>query len=302
MTARRHLVTGVTGFVGARLAERLVEEGRSVRVLVRDPARLPDAPWVSGVEVVTGDVGGGPGLADALQGVDVAYYLVHAMSDGDDYAAVDLRLATAFARACADAGVARIVYLGGLLPTEDEPTEHLASRREVGQVFLDGPVPAAVLQAGMVVGRGSASFELMELAVRWLPVIVGPSWLNRSMQPIALPDLLHYLVGVADLPADVNRTFDVGGPDVLRYRDLIAEHARAGGRRAPTTVTVPVPLPHTLSFVVGEIAPGPSSLNSALAHSLSVDMVCTEHDIAEHVGDPPGGLTGVEDALRLAHD
>lgn len=301
MSARRHLVTGVTGFVGGHLAERLVAEGAQVRVLVRDPARLPDASWVDRVEVAVGDVGDAARLAEALDGVDVAYYLVHAMSDGDDYAAVDRRLATTFAQGCADAGVSRVIYLGGLVPEDpDDLTEHLASRQEVGRLFLDSPTPAAVLQAGMVVGRGSASFDLMEQAVRWLPVVVGPSWLNRHMQPIALPDLLHYLVGAAGLPADVNRTFDVGGPDVLRYRDLLAAHARAGGRRAPSTITFPVLLPHTLAFLVGQVSAGPSSLNAALVHSLSVDMVCRERDIAEHVPDPPGGLTSVEEALRAA--
>ncbi len=296
----RHLVTGVTGFVGASLAERLVEHGHEVRVLVRDPGRLADAPWTSAVEVVTADVGDATALSGALEDVDVAYYLVHAMADGDDYATADRKLATTFAQACARAGVGRIVYLGGLGPDGHELTEHLASRREVGRILLDSPVPTVELRAGMVVGRGSASFDLLEQAVRRLPVLVGPSWLNRSMQPIALADLLFYLEAVAGLPADVNRAFDVGGPDVVRYRDLLAAHARAGGRRAPTTVTVPVLLPHTFSFRVGELPRGPSSLNAALVRSLSVDMVCTEHDLAELVGDPPGGLTSLDEALRAA--
>ena len=295
-----HLVTGATGFVGARLAEHLAGEGQDVRVAVRDPARLPDAPWVSAVDVARADVGDPDTLRTALTDVDVAYYLVHAMSDGDDYAARDRELATTFAEACAEAGVRRIVYLGGLGAEGDDLTEHLRSRREVGRVFLDSPVPTVELRAGMVVGRGSASFDLLEQAIRRLPLLVGPSWLNRSMQPIALPDLLFYLQAVAALPDDVNRALDVGGPDVVRYRDLLTAHARAGGRRAPATFTVPVLLPHTFSFLVGELTRGPSSLNAALVRSLSVDMVCTEHDIAELIGDPPGGLTPLETALRMS--
>ena len=295
----RVLVTGATGFVGGHLVRRLLESSEhEVRVLARDPSRLPEDEWTTEVEVSTGDVGDGEALRRALDDVDVAYYLVHAMSDGDDFAEVDRRLAATFARACEDADVSRIVYLGGLVPEEGEITEHLASRAEVGRIFLDSTVPAVELRAGMVVGRGSASFDLLETAVRWLPVVVGPSWLNRSMQPIALADLLHYLAAAADLDPKVNRSLDVGGPDVVRYRDLLAAHARAGGRRAPTTITFPVLMPHTLSFLVGQVAPGPSSLAAALVHSLSVDMVCRDDDVVTLLGAPPGGFTPLETALR----
>jgi uncharacterized protein YbjT (DUF2867 family) len=295
------LVTGATGFVGARLAERLVELGRPVRVLVRDPARLPAAAWVQSVEVVRGDANDPGALARAMQGVEVAHYLLHAMSDGDDWADADRELASTFARVAATAGLRRIVYLGGLLPPPGtEATEHLASRDEVAQILLAAPVPAVVLRAGMVIGRGSASFDLLEVATRLLPVVVGPRWLQHRMQPVALDDLLHYLVAVTDLEDVVNRSFDVGGADVVSYRDLLRAHASAAGRRRPSTVLFPVLLPHTFSLVVGTLAPGPSSLNAALVHSLSVDMVCTERDLDALVGPPPGGPTGVDEALRRA--
>lgn len=301
MTTAPVLVTGVTGFVGAHLAERLVTRGHQVRVLVRDPARLPDAAWVSSVEVVQGDAGDPQVLARALAGVGVAHYLLHAMSDGDDYAAADRVLANTFAAEAAEAGVQRIVYLGGLLPPADsELTEHLASRDEVAQILLGGSVPAVVLRAGMVIGRGSASFDLMEVATRLLPVVVGPTWLKHRMQPVGLEDLLHYLLGVTDLEGEVRRSFDVGGPDVVTYRELLQAHARAAGRRVPSTLLFPVLLPHTFSLLVGTVAPGPSSLNAALVHSLSLDMVCTERDLDDLVGPPPGGPTSVEAALRQA--
>lgn len=295
------LVTGVTGFVGAHLAERLVDEGREVRVLVRDPARLPRAAWVQSVDVVRGDANDPGALARAMQGVEVAHYLLHAMSDGDDFSAADRELARTFATAADSAGLRRIVYLGGLRPPPDHaPTEHLASRDEVAQILLAGRVPAVVLRAGMVVGRGSASFDLLEVATRLLPVVVGPTWLRRRMQPIALDDLLHYLVGVTDVEGEVRRGFDVGGPDVVTYRELLRAHARAAGRRAPSTLLFPVLLPHTFSLLVGTLAPGSTSLNAALVHSLSLDMVCTERDIDALVGPPPGGPTGLEEALRRA--
>lgn len=295
------LVTGVTGFVGARLAERLVDQGREVRVLVRDPRRLPDASWVDDVDVVQGDASDPAALDRALAGIEVAHYLLHAMSDGDDYAAADRELAETFAAAAERAGLRRVVYLGGLRPPAGtEPTEHLASRDEVAQILLSGAVPAVVLRAGMVIGRGSASFDLMEVATRLLPVVVGPTWLRRRMQPIALEDLLHYLVAVTDLEPEVRRGFDVGGPEVLTYRELLHAHARAAGRRRPPTVLFPVLMPHTFSLVIGTLAPGPTSLNAALVHSLSLDMVCTERDLDALVGAPQGGPTRVEEALRQA--
>ena len=294
-----HLVTGATGYVGGHLARHLVAVGRRVRVLVRDPARLPDAPWVEDVEVVTGSVDDAGALAAALDGVSVAHYLVHAMTDGDDYAAVDRALAEAFAAGCEDAGVGRIVYLGGLWPQDGELTEHLASRREVGEVLLASSVPTAVLQAGIVIGPGSASYDLLAFAAKRLPVVVGPSWLAHRVQPIALDDLLVHLEVAADLPPEVDRTFDVGGTDAVSYTKLLREFSRATGRRPRPVVTFPVLLPHTTSLAMGTLSPGPTSLNTALVHSLSVDMVMSEDDFAEHL---PTGYRrmGVADALRLA--
>lgn len=295
-----HLVTGATGYVGPLLVERLLEQGREVRVLARDARRLERFAWHDRVEVVEGGVEDTQTLDAAVMGVDVAYYLVHAMSDGDDYSVVDRSLARGFAAACESAGVGRIIYLGGLYAAEVELTEHLASRREVGEVFLGSTVPAAVLQAGMVIGPGSASFELLRHAVETFPVLVGPSWLSHRVQPIAVEDLLHYLSAAGDLPPEVDRAFDIGGPDALRYRDLLAACARAAGRRPRPVVTFPVLLPHTTSLAIGTVAPGPTSLVSALVHSLSVEMVCDEQDLDDLVGPPPGGRTDVATALRAA--
>lgn len=293
-----HLVTGATGYVGGHLARRLLDHRERVRVLVRDPARLP-ADLASTAEVAVGDVADPDALRAALADVDVAFYLVHAMTDGDDYARVDRELATGFASACEDAGVGRIVYLGGLWPADEPLTEHLASRREVGDVLLASSVPTAVLQAGMVIGPGSASYDLLAQAVRLLPVVVGPSWLAHRVQPISLADLLVHLEAAATLPAEVDRAFDVGGPDAVTYADLLRACARAVGRRPPPVVTVPVLLPFTTSLLMGTLAPGSSSLNAALVHSLSVNMVMDEDDFAAHL--PPGHRRqGVAEALAAA--
>lgn len=298
MTARTALVTGASGAIGSHLPSRLVDLGWRVRVLTRDADRLAGSPWVDDVEVVVGDATSPVDMARATDGVDVAWFLIHSMSGSLDYAERDREIAAVFAQACATADVSRIVYLGGLLP-DDELSEHLDSRRDVGTVLLDGSVPTAVLQAGIVLGPGSVSYELLRRSAE-LPVLVVPRWVDHRVQPIGLDDVLHYLVGAADLPAEVSRTFDVGGPDVLTYAELMAAAAQARGRRAPRLLRVPVLLPATAAAVAGVVAPAPTTLVAALVESLQHDMVCRERDITEHVGPPSGGPTSVADALVAA--
>ena len=297
-----HLVTGATGYVGGKLARHLLDQGRDVRVLVRDPDRLPDS-LRGDVDVAVGSVDDGDALASALDGVRVAYYLVHAMSDGDDFVTQDRRLAESFAAAAdtarADGGtLERLVYLGGLWPRDEPLTEHLASRKEVGDILLATSVPTAVLQAGIVVGPGSASYDMLSLAARLLPVVTGPSWLHHRVQPISLADLLVHLEAAADLPADVDRAFDVGGTEAVTYAELVRACQRSLGKRAAPVITWPVLLPHTLSELAGTFAPGPSSLNAALVHSLSVDMVMDEDDFAAYL---PAGHERDDVRTALAH-
>ena len=298
MSPRRALVTGASGAIGSRLTARLLDEGWVVRVMSRDASRLDAFPWSSDVEVVEGDASSQDDLDRATADVDVAWFLIHSMSDGQDYADEDRRIAQAFAAACLRSGVSRIVYLGGLLP-DGELSEHLDSRQEVGQTLLDSGVPTTVLQAGIVVGPGSVSYELLRRAAA-LPLVVAPTWVNHRVQPISLADALHYLVGAADVPPDVSRAFDIGGTDTLTYRELIGAFAEAVGRRRPPVITVPVLLPFTAAFAAGVIAPAPTSLVSSLVESLQVDMVCREHDIADHVPDPPGGLSDFRSAVVAA--
>lgn len=296
---RTALVTGATGYVGSHLTTRLLASGWQVRVLTRSADGLAGRPWLGDVEVVEGDAQSPEVLAAATDGIDAAWFLIHSMSGTYDYATRDLEIAELFGSACHDAGVGRIVYLGGLLPEQDL-SPHLASRRDVGEALIGSGVPTAVLQAGIVVGRGSVSYELLRQAAERLPVVIGPDWLDHQVQPIAIDDVLHYLEGAADLPEAVSRAFDVGGPDALAYRDLITVYAQVAGRRPPRIITVPVLLPRTTALWAGLVAPVPTSLASSLVESLQVDMVVRERDIDAYVPEPDGGLTSFRDAVVAA--
>ena len=293
-------MTGATGYVGAHVVVRLLDEGWRVRVLTRDATGLADQPWADDVEVVEGDAQDPAALARAAADVDTAWFLIHSMSGTYDYAVRDRTIATRFGEACREAGVSRIVYLGGLYPDSTSLSPHLESRREVGQILLESGVPTAVLQAGIVVGSGSVSYELLRLATERLPVVIGPDWLDHRVQPIAIDDALHYLVAAADLPADVNRAFDIGGADALSYRQLIEVYADVAGLRPRPFLTLPVLLPRTTALWAGIVAPVPTSLGSSLVASLMFDMVCREHDLDTYVPAPAGGVRSFRDAVVAA--
>ncbi|MEJ2855769.1 MULTISPECIES: SDR family oxidoreductase [unclassified Saccharothrix] len=290
----RCLVTGATGYLGGRLVPRLLDQGHEVRCLVREPGKLRDVPWVDRVEVVRGDVL--QDLAEAVEGVDVLYYLVHSLHD-PDFSDADRRAAENTARAAEAARVRRIVYLGGLHPPGADLSPHLASRTEVGEVFLQSGVPAVVLQAAVVIGSGSASFEMLRYLTERLPVMVTPRWVHNRVQPIAVRDVLRYLVACADLPEGVNRTFDIGGPDVLTYLDMMLRYARVAGLRPRRVLPVPVLTPKLSAHWVNLVTPVPRSIAAPLIESLVHEVVCREHDIEALV---PGPTTGYDQAVRLA--
>ncbi len=302
MTPRRRLalVTGATGYIGSLLVARLLGEGWTVRVVTRDVAGLRGHDWAPLVDVVEGDAQDARVLARALDGADVAWFLIHSMGASYEYADRDRTISMQFGRACRAAGVRRIVYLGGLYPHGQQLSPHLDSRREVGQMLLDSGVPTAVLQAGIVVGAGSVSYELLRLATERLPVVVGPDWLDRRIQPIGVDDALHYLVASADLPLDVNRAFDIGGADAMSYRDLIGVYAEVAGLRPRLVITLPVLLPRTTALWAGILAPVPTTLASSLIASLMLDMVCGENDIDTYVAPPPGGRATFREAVTAA--
>ena len=223
------LVTGVTGYIGGRLVPELLAAGMRVRVMTRRPRNLIDREWHDEVDIVEGDAADPGTLAAALRGVDVAYYLIHSVGTGARFDARDRANAENFAAAARSCRVDRIVYLGGLYPDAEPLSPHLQSRKEVGEIFLSSGVPTVVLRAAVILGSGSASFEMLRYLTERLPAMVTPRWVDTRIQPIAVRDVLHYLVGSATILAEVNRGFDIGGPDVLTYRQMMSGYARVAG-------------------------------------------------------------------------
>ncbi|OYD69271.1 SDR family oxidoreductase [Rhodococcus sp. OK302] len=300
MDAVRVLITGATGYIGGRLVPRLLEEGYQVRVLVRSPEKLRDVPWRDGVEIVRGDLTDKSSLAAAFEGIDVVYYLVHAMGGGGSFSDVDKRSAENVATDAAAAGVRRIVYLGGLHPSDRELSTHLKSRLEVGQILLGSEVPTIVFQAGVVIGSGSASFEMVRHLTNRLPVMTTPKWVHNNIQPIAVRDVLHYLVAAAAVEPVINRAFDIGGPDVMQYGEMMNTYADVAGLVRRRIVVLPVLTPRLAGHWVGLVTPIPRRLAMPLIESLQNDAVMANHDIDSFIPPPKGGLTPYREAVRLA--
>ncbi|WP_425953444.1 SDR family oxidoreductase [Xylanimonas sp. McL0601] len=295
-------VTGVTGYVGGRLVPELLRSGHDVRGLARHPSRLAGRDWVGQVEVVESDAGDLDQARSALEGCEVAYYLIHSLGTGTAFEARDRRTALTFARAAREAGVERIVYLGGMYPDvpEAELSRHLSSRKEVGEILLASGVPTTVLQAAVILGSGSASFEMMRYLTERLPAMTTPRWVDSRVQPIAIRDVLRYLVGSAEMPPDVSRAFDIGGPDVLTYREMMQRYAHVAGLPSRFILPVPVLTPRLSSLWVGLVTPVPSGIARPLVESLANEVVCRDDDIKQYVPDPPAGLLGFDDAAELA--
>ena len=295
----RCVVMGATGYLGTRLVPELLSAGHDVRVMARQPAKLDNVPWRDHVEVVQGDVTDGAEVQRALDGQEVLYYLVHSLLR-PDFVDFDARAASTVADAAAQAGLSRIVYVGGIIPEQQKLSDHLASRAEVGRLLLESGVPTVELRAAAIIGAGSASFEMLRYLTERLPVMITPRWLRTQVQPIAVGDVLYYLTNAAKLPAEVNRPFDIGGPDTFTYTDMIRKYAAVAGLQRRIALPVPVLSPWLSSHWVNLVTPIPRALAVSLMKSLENDVVCADHDIAEHIPDPEGGLTHYEDAVELA--
>jgi uncharacterized protein YbjT (DUF2867 family) len=276
------LVTGASGYVGGRLVPELLAAGHTVRCLVRNPDKLSDAPWRDRVEVVRGDVTDAASLDEAFPGIDVAYFLVHSMGGSASFDEVDQQAAACVRDAAARAGTGRLVYLGGL-GRDDDPSlsEHLHSRHEVGRRLADGPVPVTELRAAIIIGSGSASFEMLRYLVEVLPVMVAPRWVASRCQPIAIRDVLAWLVAAADDTADGHHVVEIGGPDVLTYHEMLQTYAEVAGLRHRLILPVPLLTPRLSSLWVSLVTPLPSDLARPLVHGLESDVVVTR---------PPTGL------------
>lgn len=296
----RVLVTGATGYLGGRLVPRLLAAGHEVRLIARHPSRLAEAPWADDVEIVEGDLTDRRAVDEAMTGVDAAYWLVHSMGAPGDFEASERAMTEQFASSAREHGVRRIVYLGGLHPPGVPLSRHLRSRAEVGEILLRSGVPTIVLQAGVVIGSGSTSFEMIRHLTEVLPYMPAPRWVRSFIQPIAVRDVLHYLIGALDAPPEVNRAFDIGGPDVLRYGQLMNGYAVEAGLPQRPIAALPVLTPWLAGQWVNLVTPIPRRLAVPIIESLQYDCVMHDHDIDEVIPPPAEGLLPYRTAVRLA--
>ena len=297
-----YLVTGATGYVGGRLVAQLLKEGVRVRVLARHPERLRDFPWADHIEVAPGDAGDPVSLAKAMQDVDVAYYLLHSLQEGHQLEREERRIAENFAQCAKNANIKRIVYLGGLAPNipAEKMSPHMRSRVDVGRILHESGIPTIELRAAVIIGSGSASFEMLRYLTERLPAMITPRWVRTKTQPIAIRDVLRYLVLAAKLPADVSRSFDIGGPDVLTYQSMMQRYAKVAGLPARLILPINLLSPQLSSHWVGLVTPVPRAIARPLVQSLKHPAVCNESDIKNYIPDPPGGLVSFDHAVGLA--
>jgi uncharacterized protein YbjT (DUF2867 family) len=289
------IVFGASGYVGSNLVPRLARERVRVRACARNRTVLEARAW-PGVELAEADALAPDTLAAALAGVDVAYYLVHSMASGEDFGRLDLEAADNFAAAAARAGVKRIVYLGGLVPSGAD-SEHIVSRRDTGERLRAGPVPVTEIRAGIIVGPGSAAFEVMRDLVLHLPVMVTPRWVRAKSPPIALDNLLEYLVRVAFVPEAAGRIYDAGGPESLSYEDMMRTLADVAGKRRPLIVPVPVLSPRLSSYWLGLVTAVPASVARALIGGLKHDFAADDAGLRRLV---PQRLLSFREAVAAA--
>ncbi|GAT74534.1 nucleoside-diphosphate-sugar epimerase [Microbacterium sp. HM58-2] len=299
-TPPRALVLGATGYIGGRLTPRLLNAGYRVRLLVRDAQRAASFPWGADCEIVEGSADDADAVAEAMADVDVVYYLIHSMTAGKGFEDSDERAAQTVADAAATAGVRRIVYLGGLHPENVALSPHLRSRVRVGEILLASGVPTLVLQAGVVIGSGSASFEMIRHLTEVLPYMPAPKWVRNRIQPIAVRDVLHYLLGAARVDGSVNTAVDIGGPDVLRYGQMMNGYALEAGLPQRAIAALPVLTPELASHWVNLVTPVPRSIARPLVASLQNECVVKDRAIDELIPPPEGGLTPYRKSVELA--
>ena len=300
-SARRPvLVTGASGYIGGRLVPRLLDAGHRVRCLAREPRKLQHRSWAHDprVEIVSCDIEDEQAIRRAAVGCGVAFYLVHSMvAVGSRYASTDRRLARHFAHAAADAGIERILYLGGLGETGADLSEHLTSRRDVETELAATSVPVTTLRAAMIIGAGSASFEILRYLVERLPLMVTPRWVSTRCQPIAVADVLHYLMACLEQPETAGQTLDIGGPDVLTYLEVIQLMARVRGLPRRWVIPVPVLTPRLSSLWIHLVTPMSARIARPLAEGLRNEVVCRDQRARELM---PSRLMTVREALEAA--
>lgn len=292
------LVTGVTGYVGGRLVPRLLAYGYRVRCLARDPLRLQGRPWQDQVEVVAGDVLSPETLPAAFEGVSAAYYLIHGMAQGEDFAIRDKTAALNFATAAYKAAVARIIYLGGLGDAAQHLSQHLQSRHETGTALRASGVPVTEFRAAVVVGSGSLSFEMIRYLTERLPVMICPRWVSSRIQPIAIRNVLDYLVAALENPQCAGRVIEIGGADVLTYADMMKRYAKVRGLRR-ALISVPVLTPRLSSYWIRIVTPLPVAIARPLIDGLHNDVIVRDPAPAQQLF-PQVLPMGYDEAVTLA--
>jgi len=295
------LVTGATGYVAGRLIPLLLNSGYTVRTMGRSIAKMADRPWGqdTNVQLVKGDILDVDSLRKAVDGCGTIYYLVHSMiSQKGKYRHADRIGAKNMVQAAADEHADHLIYLGGLGDIHHKNlSKHLASRNEVAQILLNGPVPTTVLRAAMIIGSGSASFEILRYLAERLPVMVTPKWVSMPTQPISITNILGYLKGCMENPETRGKTFDIGGPDVVAYRDLFQIFTREAGLPLPLMISVPVLTPKLSSLWIHLVTPVPAAIAQPLTEGLSLPTTCTENKIIQII---PQELISCKEAIRRA--
>jgi len=297
---RKILVTGASGYVGGRLVRQLLSQDFSVRVMVRDQNKISGQSWIDKVEIAKGNANDFASVKAALTGVHTAFYLLHSINLGSNFDEIEATMARNFAKAAEEAGVSQIIYLGGIA-NDKQISQHLESRANTGRQLASGKVPVIEMRAGIIIGSGSASFEMLRHLTHRLPVMTTPKWVSNRTQPIAIRDVLWYLSSAAALKTPVSGIFDIGGPAVLSYADMMQMFAKISGLRRRWIIKVPVLSPALSSLWIGLVTPVPTALARPLVHSLISEVVADPNkSISGLISPPPEGLLQVNQAIELA--
>ena len=297
---RKILVTGASGYVGGRLVTALLEDGASVRVFVRDQKKAQSNSWASSVEIATGNASDYQSTLKALTGIHTAYYLLHSINAGTNFDKIESEMANNFAKASEEAGVKQIIYLGGI-NNDLKSSKHLNSRANTGRSLASTSVPVMEMRAGIIIGSGSASFEMLRHLTHRLPVMTTPKWVMNKTHPIAVRDVLWYLKSAAKLEKPVSGIFDIGGPEVLTYADMMQKFAKLSGLRKRLIIKVPVLTPNLSSLWIGFVTPVPTTLARPLVGSLISEVVADPAKSIDHlIPKPAEGLIDVSTAITLA--